>query len=57
MRGSLYYARADGSEIREVVAPLDGPNGVGLSPDGKVLYIALTFEGLAALTLPHMLLD
>ena len=45
MRGALYYAKADGSEIREVVAPLDGPNGVGLSPDGKTLYVALTFEG------------
>jgi len=41
----LYYAKADGSEIREVVTPLDGPNGVGLSPDGKTLYVALTFEG------------
>ena len=45
MRGALYYAKADGSEIREVVAPLDGPNGVGLSPDGRTLYVALTFEG------------
>lgn len=45
MRGALYYAKADGSDIREVVAPLDGPNGVGLSPDGKTVYVALTFEG------------
>lgn len=45
MRGALYYAKADGSEIRAVVAPLDGPNGVGLSPDGKTVYVALTFEG------------
>jgi gluconolactonase len=45
MRGALYYAKADGSEIREVAGPLDGPNGVGLSPDGKTLYVALTFEG------------
>lgn len=45
MRGALYYAKADGSEIREVVPSLDGPNGVGLSPDGKTLYVALTFEG------------
>lgn len=45
MRGALYYARSDGSEIRQVVAPLDGPNGVGLSPDGRTLYVALTFEG------------
>lgn len=45
MRGALYYAKADGSEIREVVGALDGPNGVGLSPDGRTLYVALTFEG------------
>lgn len=45
MRGALYYARADGSHIRQVVAPLDAPNGVGLSPDGGTLYVALTYEG------------
>lgn len=41
-RGALYYAKADGSEIREVVHPLITPNGVGLSPDGKRLYVAET---------------
>jgi gluconolactonase len=44
-RGGLYYARADGSAIREVVYPLDSPNGVGLSPDGTRLYVAETFTG------------
>jgi len=44
MRGALYYATADGSDIRKVVSPLDGPNGVGLSPDGRTVYVALTFE-------------
>jgi gluconolactonase len=44
-RGGLYYARADGSEIREVVYPLDAPNGVGLSPDEDVLYVAETHQG------------
>ena len=44
-RGGLYYARPDGSAIREVVFPLDSPNGVGLSPDGKRLYVAETFTG------------
>ena len=34
-----------GSEIREVVYPLDGPNGVGLSPDGKRIYAAETYTG------------
>jgi gluconolactonase len=44
-RGGLYYARPDGSEIREVVFPLDSPNGVGLSPDGRRVYVAETFTG------------
>jgi gluconolactonase len=44
-RGSLWYAKADGSHIREVVFPMDGCNGVGLSPDGSKLYVAETFSG------------
>jgi gluconolactonase len=44
-RGGLYWARADGSEIREVVYPLDAPNGVGLSPDGRRVFVAETFTG------------
>lgn len=44
-RGGLYWARADGSEIREAVYPLDSPNGVGLSPDGRRVYVAETFTG------------
>jgi gluconolactonase len=42
-RGGVYYARPDGSSIREVIYPLDSPNGIGLSPDGKRLYVAETF--------------
>ncbi|MGH1503816.1 MAG: SMP-30/gluconolactonase/LRE family protein, partial [Acidimicrobiales bacterium] len=42
-RGGLYYAKADGSEVREVVHPLLAPNGVGLSPDGSKLYVAETY--------------
>ncbi|AMK26553.1 gluconolactonase (plasmid) [Sphingobium sp. TKS] len=38
--GSLYYASPDGKMIREIVHPLLGANGVGLSPDGKTLYVA-----------------
>jgi gluconolactonase len=41
-RGNIYYAKADGSYIRRVVGPMDGPNGIGLSPDGKRLYVAET---------------
>jgi gluconolactonase len=44
-RTGVFYAKADGSEIREVIFPLDGPNGIGLSPDGRRLYVAETFTG------------
>ena len=41
----IYYAKVDGSEIREAVFPVDGPNGIGLSPDGHTLYWAETHTG------------
>ena len=41
----IYYARCDGSDIREVVFPVEGPNGIGLSPDADVLYWAETTVG------------
>jgi gluconolactonase len=41
-RGAVYYARADGSLIREAIFPLERPNGIGLSPDGRTLYVAET---------------
>lgn len=41
-RGAVYYARADGSLIREAVFPIITPNGIGLSPDGRTLYVAET---------------
>ncbi len=41
-RTGLHYALADGSSCTEVVFPLDSPNGIGLSPDGSVLYAAET---------------
>ncbi len=44
-RGFVYWARADGSEIREVIGPIFTPNGVGLSPDGRTLYVAETETG------------
>jgi gluconolactonase len=40
--GGLYYALADGSRIVEVAYPLIMANGVGLSPDGTVVYVAET---------------
>jgi len=41
-RGAVYYAKADGSMIREAIFPLERPNGIGLSPDEKTLYVAET---------------
>lgn len=40
--GGLYYAKADGSSIMEVAYPILTPNGVGLSPDGRTVYVAET---------------
>ncbi|MEZ0338400.1 SMP-30/gluconolactonase/LRE family protein [Mycobacterium sp. pV006] len=44
-RTGLFYGKADGSSITEAIFPLDCPNGIGLSPDGKRLYTAETFTG------------
>lgn len=40
--GGVYYARPDGSKIIAVAYPMLSPNGCGLSPDGKTLYVADT---------------
>ncbi|MYJ47152.1 MAG: SMP-30/gluconolactonase/LRE family protein, partial [Acidimicrobiales bacterium] len=39
-RGGLYYAKADGSHIEEIAFPMDGPNGVGISPEEDRVYAA-----------------
>ena len=44
-RGGVYYARADGSLVKEVIFPLVTPNGIGLSPAGDRLYVAETVTG------------
>lgn len=44
-RGGVYYAKADGSAIVEAVYPMLTPNGIGLSPDEKRLYVAETQTG------------
>ena len=44
-RGAIYWAKADGSSIKEVIHPFMTPNGIGLSPDEKTLYIAETEGG------------
>jgi gluconolactonase len=42
--GSIFYCRSDGSQIRRVLNGVPSPNGIGLSPDGSVLYWALTHQ-------------
>ena len=39
----VFYAKADGSYLEEVIFPSENPNGVGLSPDGNTLYAAETY--------------
>ncbi|MBV8188300.1 MAG: SMP-30/gluconolactonase/LRE family protein [Alphaproteobacteria bacterium] len=40
--GGVYYALPNGSKITCLAYPMLSPNGCGLSPDGKVLYVADT---------------
>jgi gluconolactonase len=40
--GGLYYALPDGSKIVELAFPILSPNGCGLSPDGRTIYVADT---------------
>lgn len=44
-RTGLHYATTDGASCVELVHPLDAPNGIGLAPDGSVLYAAETHTG------------
>jgi len=44
-RTGVYYAKSDGSYIEEMIFPLEGPNGIGLSADEDELYIAETMPG------------
>ncbi|MBX9728970.1 MAG: SMP-30/gluconolactonase/LRE family protein [Sphingopyxis sp.] len=39
----IFYAKADGSHIEEVIFPSYNPNGIGLSPEGTRLYAAETY--------------
>jgi gluconolactonase len=43
--GALYYAKPDGSQVVRHRDHLISPNGVGLSPDGMVVYMADTHLG------------
>ena len=44
-RTGVFYAKADGTFIEEVIFPLEAPNGIGLSPDEDELYVAETPTG------------
>lgn len=44
-RTGVFYAKADGSYITEAIFPLEAPNGIGLSPDERTLYVAETPTG------------
>lgn len=44
-RGGLYYAKPDGSLIKEAAYGYVGLNGVGLSPDERTVYAAETETG------------
>ena len=41
-RTGIFYASPDGKLIREIIFPMEAPNGIGLSPDGQTLYVAET---------------
>ena len=41
-RASVYYAKPDGSALKEAIFPMLGANGIGLSADGSRLYVAET---------------
>ncbi len=41
-RTGIFYASPDGKMIKEIIFPMEAPNGIGLSPDGKTLYVAET---------------
>ncbi|MEQ6202782.1 SMP-30/gluconolactonase/LRE family protein [Sulfitobacter sp. HNIBRBA2951] len=43
-KGGVYYCTTDGTSITKV-ATIDMANGIGLSPDGKVVYVADTIFG------------
>jgi gluconolactonase len=40
----VWYATNDGKSCTRLTTALLGANGIGLSPDGKYLYVALTLQ-------------
>ncbi len=49
-RGGLYYAKPDGSSIKEVVFPITSPNGVGLSPTRRPSMSPTRFRAVSGLS-------
>jgi gluconolactonase len=41
--GTIHYARPDGTSVTRALQGLRSPNGIGLSPEGDVLYWAETY--------------
>lgn len=44
-RTGVFYASTDGNQIEEKIFPLEGPNGIALSPEEDALYVAETLTG------------
>lgn len=44
-RTGVFYAHTDGNHIEQKLFPLEGPNGIGLSPEEDALYVAETLTG------------
>jgi gluconolactonase len=44
-RTGVFYAKADGSAIKQALFPLEAPNGIGLSAAEDELYVAETTTG------------
>jgi len=44
-RTAIHYGLVDGSSCTEVIRPVDGPNGIGLSPAGDRVHWAETHTG------------
>jgi gluconolactonase len=42
--GAIYYATADGKTLKLARGNMTGVNGIGLSPDGKLLHVSLGRE-------------
>ena len=44
-RGAVFYAKTDGSFIKQVIYPIEGANGIGISPDDSTSYVAESPSG------------